>query len=182
MQRRLAAIVHADLAGFTRLMEGAETRTFRHLKAAQNEVWRPAIEAGGGRLVGTAGDAMLASTVATTASRTSAGRCMSSTSVRRMRRAACCGLEGVDSLGQPHICEIATSKLAEGVVVGRGQCGGPMRRYRADMPGSASSATHCRSRIWARPTARRSTASRCGQASPWRPSPARRFGSETSSW
>lgn len=60
MQRRLAAIVHADLAGFTRLMEGAETRTFRHLKSAQTEVWRPAIEAGGGRLVGTAGDAMLA--------------------------------------------------------------------------------------------------------------------------
>ncbi|MBV8393026.1 MAG: adenylate/guanylate cyclase domain-containing protein [Alphaproteobacteria bacterium] len=60
MQRRLAAIVHADLAGFTRMMEGAETRTFRHLKAAQIEVWRPAIVAGGGRLVGTAGDAMLA--------------------------------------------------------------------------------------------------------------------------
>jgi len=60
MQRRLAAIVHADLAGFTRLMEGAETRTFRHLKTAQTEVWRPAIDAGGGRLVGTAGDAMLA--------------------------------------------------------------------------------------------------------------------------
>jgi class 3 adenylate cyclase len=60
MQRRLAAIVHADLAGFTRLMEGGETRTFRHLKTAQIEVWRPAIEQGGGRLVGTAGDAMLA--------------------------------------------------------------------------------------------------------------------------
>jgi len=60
MQRRLAAIVHADLAGFTRMMEGAETRTFRHLKSAQIEVWRPAIDAGGGRLVGTAGDAMLA--------------------------------------------------------------------------------------------------------------------------
>lgn len=60
MQRRLAAIVHADLAGFTRMMEGAETRTFRHLKTAQIDVWRPAIEAGGGRLVGTAGDAMLA--------------------------------------------------------------------------------------------------------------------------
>ena len=60
MQRRLAAIVHADLAGFTRMMEGAETRTFRHLKSAQIDVWRPAIEAGGGRLVGTAGDAMLA--------------------------------------------------------------------------------------------------------------------------
>ena len=60
MQRRLAAIVHADLAGFTRMMEGAETRTFRHLKSAQIEVWRPAIDAGNGRLVGTAGDAMLA--------------------------------------------------------------------------------------------------------------------------
>jgi class 3 adenylate cyclase len=60
MQRRLAAIVHADLAGFTRMMEGAETRTFRHLKSAQTEVWRPAIDAANGRLVGTAGDAMLA--------------------------------------------------------------------------------------------------------------------------
>ena len=60
MQRRLAAIVHADLAGFTRMMEGAETRTFRHLKSAQIDVWRPAIDTGGGRLVGTAGDAMLA--------------------------------------------------------------------------------------------------------------------------
>lgn len=60
LQRRLAAIVHADLAGFTRMMEGAETRTFRHLKAAQTKVWRPAIEGGAGRLVGTAGDSMLA--------------------------------------------------------------------------------------------------------------------------
>ena len=59
-QRRLAAILHADLAGFTRMMESGETRTFRHLKTVQNEVWRPAIDAGGGRLVGTAGDAMLA--------------------------------------------------------------------------------------------------------------------------
>jgi class 3 adenylate cyclase len=59
-QRRLAAILHADLAGFTRLMESGETRTFRHLKTAQIEVWRPAIDSGGGRLVGTAGDAMLA--------------------------------------------------------------------------------------------------------------------------
>lgn len=60
MERRLAAIVHADIAGFTRMMEGSETRTFRHLKAAQIEVWRPAIETARGRIVGTAGDAMLA--------------------------------------------------------------------------------------------------------------------------
>src|SRR5580704_14571793 len=55
-QRRLAAILHADLAGFTRMMESGETRTFRHLKTAQIEVWRPAIDTGGGRLVGAAID------------------------------------------------------------------------------------------------------------------------------
>jgi class 3 adenylate cyclase len=60
LRRRLTAIVHADLAGFTRMMEGSETRTFRHLKTVQVAVWRPAIERAGGRLVGTAGDAMLA--------------------------------------------------------------------------------------------------------------------------
>jgi class 3 adenylate cyclase len=60
LPRRLSAIVHADVAGFSRMMEGAETRTFRHLKAAQGEVWRPGIERAGGRLVGTAGDSMLA--------------------------------------------------------------------------------------------------------------------------
>jgi hypothetical protein len=42
------------------MMEQAESRTFRQLKAAHIDIWRPAIEAGGGRLVGTAGDAILA--------------------------------------------------------------------------------------------------------------------------
>lgn len=60
MQRRLAAIIHADLADFTRLMEGSETLTFHHLKSATSDVWRPAIEVAGGRLVGIVGDAMLA--------------------------------------------------------------------------------------------------------------------------
>lgn len=60
MLRRLAAIVHADLAGFSRMMERAEARTFHDLKAARLEIWGPAIKAGGGRLVGTAGDAILA--------------------------------------------------------------------------------------------------------------------------
>ena len=47
MHRRLAAIVHADIAGFTRMMEGSETRTFRHLKTAQIEVWRRLIDGSG---------------------------------------------------------------------------------------------------------------------------------------
>ena len=41
---------HADLAGFTRMMEGAETRTFRHLKSARRSRSgaRPSTAGGGG--------------------------------------------------------------------------------------------------------------------------------------
>jgi adenylate cyclase len=59
-QRRLSAILHADVAGFVRLMEGDEDLTVRHLKTAQAEVWRPAIEIAGGALVDSAGDSLLA--------------------------------------------------------------------------------------------------------------------------
>jgi len=69
-QRRLSAILHADLTGFVRMMEGEEDLTVQHLKSAQTEVWKPAIETAGGSLVNIAGDAMLAefgSTVAAVA-------------------------------------------------------------------------------------------------------------------
>src|SRR5260370_33398951 len=59
-QRRLPAILHAEAAGFVRLMEGDEDLTVRHLKSAQAEVWRPAIEIAGGTLVDNAGDSLLA--------------------------------------------------------------------------------------------------------------------------
>jgi adenylate cyclase len=59
-QRRLSAILHADVAGFVRLMEGDEDLTVRHLKSAQAEVWRPAIEIASGTLVDSAGDSLLA--------------------------------------------------------------------------------------------------------------------------
>jgi adenylate cyclase len=58
-QRRLSAILHADLAGFVRLVEDEEDLTFRHLRSARAEVWRPAIESAGGSLVHSAGDSML---------------------------------------------------------------------------------------------------------------------------
>jgi class 3 adenylate cyclase len=58
-RRRLSAILHADLAGFVRLTEGEEDLTFAHLKSARSDVWRPAIEAAGGSLIHSAGDAML---------------------------------------------------------------------------------------------------------------------------
>jgi class 3 adenylate cyclase len=58
-RRRLSAILHGDLAGFVRLTEGEEDLTFAHLKSARSDVWRPAIEAAGGSLIHSAGDAML---------------------------------------------------------------------------------------------------------------------------
>jgi class 3 adenylate cyclase len=59
-RRRLSAILHADLTGFVRLMEGGEERTVEHLKSVHSEIWRPAIATGGGSLVDAAGDSVLA--------------------------------------------------------------------------------------------------------------------------
>lgn len=59
-ERRLSAILHADLAGFVRLVEAAEDLTFERLRSARDKIWRPAIEAAGGSLVHSTGDSMLA--------------------------------------------------------------------------------------------------------------------------
>jgi len=58
-QRRLSAILHADLAGFVRLVEDEENATFQRLNSARANVWRPAIDMSGGALVHSAGDSML---------------------------------------------------------------------------------------------------------------------------
>ncbi len=57
--RRLAAIVIADVVGFTRLMEGDETGTHSRLREIRDNVTDPRIAAFGGRIVKTAGDGML---------------------------------------------------------------------------------------------------------------------------
>ena len=59
-ERRLSAILHADVAGFVRLVEDAEDLTFEHLRSARAAIWQPAIESGGGALVHSTGDAILA--------------------------------------------------------------------------------------------------------------------------
>jgi class 3 adenylate cyclase/peptidoglycan hydrolase-like protein with peptidoglycan-binding domain len=59
-RRRLSAILHADLAGYVRLMQGAEDRTVGRLKSVRAEVWRPAVEAAGGRIVNILADSVLA--------------------------------------------------------------------------------------------------------------------------
>jgi adenylate cyclase len=60
VQRRLAAILHADVVGYSRLVEGHESRTLRELTTTREKIWRPTLLAHGGRWVGGAGDSMLA--------------------------------------------------------------------------------------------------------------------------
>ena len=58
-QRRLAAIVSADVAGYSRLMGHDESGTLAALKAVRREVVDPRITAHGGRIVKTTGDGLL---------------------------------------------------------------------------------------------------------------------------
>jgi len=57
--RRLAAIVAADVAGYSRLMGRDESGTLAALKALRREVVDPPIAAHGGRIVKTTGDGLL---------------------------------------------------------------------------------------------------------------------------
>ena len=58
-KRKLAAILHADVVGFSRLMGEDETGTHQALGRLRRAV-DPLIAARGGRIVGTAGDSLLA--------------------------------------------------------------------------------------------------------------------------
>src|SRR6516225_184753 len=57
--RRLAAILAADVAGYSRLIGADEGGTLRALKATRSELIDPTIAAHGGRLVKTTGDGLL---------------------------------------------------------------------------------------------------------------------------
>ncbi|MEX2649497.1 MAG: adenylate/guanylate cyclase domain-containing protein [Alphaproteobacteria bacterium] len=59
MTRRLAAILAADVAGYSRLMAADEAGTLARLKLMRADHFEPAIRAHGGRLVGEAGDSLL---------------------------------------------------------------------------------------------------------------------------
>jgi len=61
MERRLAAILVADVVGYTRLSEIAEVATFRRLKALRAEVIDPLVAEAGGRIVKNTGDGFIAS-------------------------------------------------------------------------------------------------------------------------
>ena len=57
--RRLAAIVAADIAGYSRLIGQDEEGTLRGLRAHRAELIDPLIEQHGGRIANTAGDSLL---------------------------------------------------------------------------------------------------------------------------
>ena len=59
-ERRLSALLHADLAGFVRLVEAEEDLTFERLRSARDRIWKPVIEGAGGSLIHSTGDSMLA--------------------------------------------------------------------------------------------------------------------------
>ena len=58
--RRLAAILAADVAGYSRLIGADEGGTLQALKATRAELIDPTIAAHNGRLVKTTGDGLLA--------------------------------------------------------------------------------------------------------------------------
>ncbi len=60
MERRLAAILVADVVGYSRLMGEDEEGTLARLKAHRDEVADPAIAKHNGRIVKLMGDGMLA--------------------------------------------------------------------------------------------------------------------------
>jgi TolB-like protein/class 3 adenylate cyclase/Tfp pilus assembly protein PilF len=60
VERRLAAILAADVAGYSRLMEQDEAGTLARLKALRRELIDPAIAEHKGRIVKTTGDGILA--------------------------------------------------------------------------------------------------------------------------
>src|SRR5271169_4321852 len=59
VERRLAAILAADIAGYSRLMGADEVGTLQALKAHRRELVDPAIALHRGRIVKTTGDGML---------------------------------------------------------------------------------------------------------------------------
>ena len=59
MERKLAAILAADVVGYSRLMGADEAGTLARLKACEAEVIEPAVGGHGGRIVKRMGDGWL---------------------------------------------------------------------------------------------------------------------------
>ena len=63
-ERRLAAVVAADMVGYSRLMEADKTGTLARLKTHRIELIDPAVARNRGRIIKTSGDGILVHTIA----------------------------------------------------------------------------------------------------------------------
>ena len=78
VQRRLAAILAADVVGYTRLMEANEERTLAALRHHRREFFDPTVARNGGRIFKVMGDGFLVEFGSVlNAARCAVGRCRS---------------------------------------------------------------------------------------------------------
>ncbi|MET4228760.1 class 3 adenylate cyclase [Bradyrhizobium sp. LA6.10] len=75
VERRLAAILAADVAGYSRMMGMDEEDVLARLKAARKSLFDPSIAAHRGRIVKTTGDGMLVDSPAPSMQRDAPSRC-----------------------------------------------------------------------------------------------------------
>jgi adenylate cyclase len=57
--RKLVAVAHADIVGYSRLIGADDARTLERMKALRRNLIDPAVSEHGGRIANTAGDALL---------------------------------------------------------------------------------------------------------------------------
>src|SRR5690242_13322843 len=60
LNRQLAAIIVADIVGYSRLIEAAEIQTLKRVKLHQEQIWQPIVLEFGGRIFKFTGDGFLA--------------------------------------------------------------------------------------------------------------------------
>ena len=84
MEHRLAAVLAADMAGYSRLMEADERGTLARLRTHRIELIDPAIAKNQGRIIKTTGDGMLVEFQSVT----DAVRCAAEVQIRMRRRNA----------------------------------------------------------------------------------------------
>ena len=58
-ERRLAAVVHADMVGYSRLIGRDDVGTLERLRTLRRDLIDPAVAGHGGRIVNTGGDSLL---------------------------------------------------------------------------------------------------------------------------
>jgi adenylate cyclase len=100
--RRLAAVLAADVAGYSRLMGVGEEGTLERLKALRRELLDPKIAEHHGRIVKTTGDGLLvglpASSMRCAARSRCSRRCPSGTPVSRRTIASNCASASISAM------------------------------------------------------------------------------------